>query len=178
LQLEGASKMAGIPGTARDRLQRALDTARSAAVEAKRAVSDLRASPLAGKPLAQALKGLARGFVSDTGVSVTVRAKADVALAEHVEAELFRIAQEALTNVGKHAGARVVEIGLRRTKGKIQLSITDDGRGFEHDLRTGGHGLRGMTERAALLGGTLVAGRKRGGGTRVVATMPLDGESR
>jgi two-component system, NarL family, sensor kinase len=177
LQLEATAKAAGISSATRERLQRALDTARSAAIDAKRAVSDLRASPLAGKPLAQALKGLARGFVSDTGVSVTVRANPDVVLAEHVEAELFRIAQEALTNVAKHAGAKTVEIGLRRSKGNIELSIVDDGRGFERDQGTSGHGLQGMTERATLLGGTFVAGRKRGGGSKVVAKLPLDGKS-
>src|SRR5579864_1256492 len=103
LQLEGALKhLDGSRDRVRADLSRALNIALEGIGEARRSVLTLRGAPPAGKPLPQALGALARSFTSRTGIQVRVEAAA-VDLPGQVEAELLRIAQEALTNVGKHA---------------------------------------------------------------------------
>ena len=93
-----------------------------------------------------------------------------------MESELFRIAQEALTNVRKHAHATHAEIGLKRRGARVSLTISDDGRGFSPtSRRSDGHGLVGMRERAKLLGGRLRVSSGPGKGTRIVASVPLNG---
>jgi len=137
-------------------------------------VLDLRSTPLAGKPLAEALTGLARGFTSATGVPVEVQADSSLPpLPLRTEAELFRIAQEALTNVRKHARARSVKLTLRRRGGAVVLTLEDDGRGFSPRSPSSGQGVIGMRERARLVGGTLHITSARDRGTRVTARVPL-----
>jgi signal transduction histidine kinase len=129
--------------------------------------------------LAEALAGLARGFTSDTGVPVTVQADEIEQLPLRTEMELFRIAQEALTNVRKHARARRVEIALRSRHSTLSLSIRDDGQGLPNGSTrnslsgSGRHGLVGMRERAKLLGGRLEVSNRPGQGTRILARIPL-----
>jgi two-component system NarL family sensor kinase len=181
------------PDEARERLERALSMARENLEEARRSVLDLRgASGLQGKPLAEALAGLTRAFTSDTGVPVRLSIGTIERLPLRVEVELFRIAQEALSNVRKHAHAGSVEIALRQGNGTLRLTISDDGRGFllrgqphpqqrqrrqpeapglEH------HGLIGMRERTRLLGGRTTVTSRPGKGTRVVASVPLPKEA-
>jgi two-component system NarL family sensor kinase len=178
LNIEGAMhRLQSDPDQARERLERALAMARENLEDARRSVLDLRgASRLEGKPLADALAGLARSFTSDSGVPVRVAAAASQRLPLRVEAELFRVAQEALTNVRKHAHAREVELALRKRGGTLTLSVRDDGRGFSpRKLRSDGlsHGVVGMRERAKLLGGRLQISSAPGKGTRIVARVPL-----
>ena len=175
LQLEGASRDSHAPPELRAKLERSIESARASAADARRAIADLRASPSADKPLAQALSALARGFISETGVAVRVVAASDLVLDRQTETELYRIAQEALTNVGKHARAKSVTLTLRRVKNSVRLVVADDGVGMKSAKRDGdGQGLRGMTERAALIGGSLAVTSRRGGGTTVAAVVPLD----
>jgi signal transduction histidine kinase len=89
-----------------------------------------------------------------------------------MEAELFRIAQEALTNVRKHAQARRVEVQLRRRGRGVALTVKDDGAGAER-IEPRGHGLMGMRERARLLGGRLEVHSRPGQGTTITARLPL-----
>jgi signal transduction histidine kinase len=135
---------------------------------------DLRtAARLEGRPLADALAGLGRSFTSDTGVPVRVQASRTERLPLRTESELFRIAQEALTNVRKHAKAHKVEVALRRRGKTLSLSVQDDGRGFsKRTRRPESHGLIGMRERAKLLGGHLEVSSAPGQGTRVTARVP------
>lgn len=87
---------------------------------------------------------------------------------------LYRICQEAFTNVLKHAGPDpAVTALLTWAPTAVHLEITDDGRGAASDIKSPGHGLLGMHERAALFGGTVAAGPRPGGGFRVAATLPL-----
>ena len=176
LNIEGAMhRLETRPDQARERLERALAMARENLEDARRSVLDLRsAARLEGKPLAEALASLARSFTSDTGVPVHVQATNVGRLPLPVESELFRIAQEALTNVRKHAHAGQVEIALRRRGPRVSLTICDDGRGFSRtSKRPKGHGLLGMRERAKLLGGRLMVSGAPSKGTRVVATVPI-----
>jgi two-component system NarL family sensor kinase len=182
LDLEGALRhLESHPERARERLERALDTTRESLEEARRSVLNLRAAPVAGKPLAEALAALARAFTSETGVRVHVRSRGHPALPLRVEAELFRIAQEALANVRKHARAKEVEVSLRASPSGVRLSIRDDGHGFKAysvNSEGGGYGLQGMKERARLLGGSLRILSRPGRGTTVSVTAPLSSESR
>src|SRR5919202_1560041 len=153
LNIEGAMhRLESRPDQARERLERALAMARENLEEARQSVLDLRTTPLAGRPLADALAALGRDFNSDTGITVRLDASSDLRLPLRVEAELYRIAQEALTNIRKHAHAREVRISLRQRGRMLTLSIRDDGRGFSpRDARGDGHGLIGMRERARLI---------------------------
>jgi two-component system, NarL family, sensor kinase len=176
LNIEGAMhRLDTHPEQARERLERALAMARENLEDARRSVLDLRTTArLEGKPLADALVGLARSFTSDTGIPVSVQAANVNELPLRLESELFRIAQEALTNVRKHAHARCVEVTLRRRGEFVTLTVHDDGRGFSPRARPPErHGLIGMRERAKLLGGTLVVHSAPGAGTRIVARIPM-----
>ncbi|MFI5389284.1 MAG: sensor histidine kinase, partial [Candidatus Eremiobacterales bacterium] len=155
--------------------ERTTARARASAADARRAIADLRASPSADKPLAHALSALARSFMSETGVAVRVNATSDLVLDRQTETELYRIAQEALTNVGKHARAKSVTLTLRRVRNSVRLVIADDGVGMKAAKMGGeGHGLRGMSERTALIGGSLAVASRRGGGTTVTVIVPSD----
>jgi two-component system NarL family sensor kinase len=181
LNIEGAMhRLETHPEQARERLERALAMARENLEDARRSVLDLRsASRLEGKPLAEALAGLARSFTSDSGVPVRVAAAATQRLPLRIETELFRVAQEALTNVRKHAHASEVELALRRRGSTLTLSVRDDGRGFSPRSRHSdglSHGIVGMRERAKLLGGRLQISSAPGKGSRIVARVPLTSE--
>lgn len=182
LHLEGAlHNLTTEPERAQQRLERALQTTRESLEEARRSVLDLRAAPLAGKPLAAALRALSRSFTSETGIRVRVQAEGSRPLPLRVEAELYRVAQEALTNVHRHAAATEVEMALGFTRNGVRLSIRDNGRGF--NLRTVApdrQGLVGMRERARLLGGTLrvVSRRRAPSGTTIVASIPVSEDGR
>jgi signal transduction histidine kinase len=92
------------------------------------------------------------------------------------EITAFRIIQEALTNVARHAGVVEARVDLWAADGRIGIRVADQGRGFDQaKLRRASSGLAGMRERALLLGGTLAVESAPGGGTRVVAHLPLQG---
>ena len=182
LNLEGAlPHLESDPARARERLERALTQSRESLDEARRSVMDLRTAPLAAKPLAEALAALGRAFTSDTGVRVNVHSRVERTLPLRIEAELFRIVQEALANVRRHARARTVGIDLRVDGRTARLTVRDDGRGFASASATrppseGHHGVAGMRERANLLGGRLRVESRPGRGTRLVTTVPIADE--
>ncbi|HVE72857.1 MAG TPA: GAF domain-containing sensor histidine kinase [Thermoanaerobaculia bacterium] len=148
----------------------ALRVTRATLDEARRSVMNLREGPLAGKPLAQALANLVREFTSQSGIRVTLET-AECALPLAVEAELYRIAQQALANVNAHARAKQVRVSLQCSKAAATLAIEDDGVGFDvRRVPEDRHGIRGMRERARLAGGTLKI--TCDGGTRVVVKVP------
>ncbi len=165
------------PERARERLERALDMTRESLEEARRSVLNLRAIPLAGKTLPQALRALVRGFTAETGIRVHLDADEGRSLPSQIETELFRIAQESLANVKQHARATEVRLLLRLRTGGVRLTIRDDGQGF--DLKRtpcDGHGIVGMRERAKLLGGTLRLASRPERGTTITVGIPLERE--
>lgn len=155
---------------------RALDLTRRSLEDARRSVLDLRAAPLEGKSLEEALRDLLRSWKGERKIATRLEAHgAERPLPVRIEVGLYRIAQEALTNVARHAEARRVTLRLSVTPELIRLVVEDDGRGFEAD--TAGperHGLVGMSERARLLGGSLSVASSPGQGTRIEAAIPLD----
>lgn len=173
LNVEGALKqLTADPNRARERLERALQTTRESLEDARSSVLDLRAAPLSGRPLEAALRALTRSFTSETGIPVRLSVEGVQDLSPSVEAELYRIGQEALSNVRRHAQATEVRVALRQVHRRVRLSVQDNGQGFD-PTRVGErrHGLIGMHERARLLGGRLVV-CSRGSGTLVLARVP------
>src|SRR5688500_4400699 len=172
LQIETALRNVGSdPSRVRERLEQALETARTSLDEARRSVTTLRAGATAGKPLAQALAALAREFTSESGIPVDLESSGDCTLPRETEGELFRIAQQALANVRQHAAARSVGITLTCRKNAATMAIEDDGRGFDaRKVSAGRHGLIGMRERARAAGGVLRLTSSKAG-TRIVVKV-------
>lgn len=179
LQIEGGLRhLEDDPRRARERLEGALATTRIHLEEARRSVLNLRTEPLAGRPLREALGALARAFTSETGVRVRAQATGEAQLPLRIEAELYRIAQEALENVRRHACATEVTLTIRIDERRVRLAIRDDGQGFDpRAQRTGHYGLIGMRERARSLGGTLRITSRPGQGATVSADVPLATEA-
>jgi signal transduction histidine kinase len=133
----------------------------------------LRPSMLDDLGLAAALEWLAREISRPTGVRIQVRADGlPSELPDEHKTCIFRIAQEALNNVCKHANANSVEIGVRATESWIEITVQDDGRGFQHG-RANGLGLTGMHERVESLGGWIKIDSGPGKGTLIEAALPL-----
>ncbi|MEM8560292.1 MAG: sensor histidine kinase, partial [Bacteroidota bacterium] len=138
----------------------------------------LRPSILDDIGLASALEWHAQQFADRAGVACTVTASLDTDEADIPEAAataLFRIAQEALTNVARHADATEVGLHLEEADGDLVLHVIDDGRGFSlaADAPVRSLGLLGMRERASILGGTVAFEGEPGVGTHVRAAVPL-----
>src|ERR687890_278463 len=135
LQLESADALldAG-PEEAHEPLLRALSLTRSNLEEARRSVLDLRAAPLEGRPLSEALKALVERWEAETGIGARYRAvNGSRPLPPRVDAALYRICQEALTNVARHAAAERVTVSLVATPERVRLVVEDDGRGVDAD---------------------------------------------
>ncbi len=167
------------PDFALEQLQAARRLADLAVAEARTAVSGLRSPVLDDLGLAAGLESLGRSVPQ---LDVTVDA-AELDLPDHVSTALYRVAQECLQNVVKHAEATHVRIVLDEVGGNVSLAVSDDGRGFhlKQVQRAEGdaaapedrYGMVGMHERIQLLGGRLVVESEPGAGTRVRATVPL-----
>src|SRR5215212_9450204 len=176
LQLESADALldaAANTEQARKPLHRALSLTQSNLEEARRSVLDLRAAPLEGRSLSEALEVLVDRWEAEQGMSARYRAvNGGRPLPPRVEVGLYRICQEALTNVARHAGARRVTVQLIAAPEQVRLVVEDDGRGFPaSETPADRHGLVGMGERARMLGGTLDVRSSPGEGTRVEATV-------
>jgi signal transduction histidine kinase len=142
--------------------------------DVRRLAVALRPSALDDFGLVAALERLTASFAEQTGISVDFQtALADERLPEEVETALYRIVQESLTNVIKHARARRVSILLARNDGAVKAVVEDDGQGFYPAEPTGGSGLVGMRERLALLGGRLEVESAPDRGTTVAAEVPV-----
>lgn len=174
LQLEGALESAKPSAPrARKHIRAALDVARDSIGEVRRSLLDLRSTALDGKPLREALLALARRTTSATGIRVNVTASKIPPLSPRLEFELFRIVQEALTNVRKHARAKTIELVLRAAGSDLFAEIKDDGRGFDVTASETGHGIAGMRERAQLIGGQLTVSSSAKRGTTVRVAVPF-----
>jgi signal transduction histidine kinase/ligand-binding sensor domain-containing protein len=163
---------------ARRYLDMARRMARHSLTEARRSVMDLRASVLEGQDLAAALESGMRIWTAGSGIDVKVEVSGpQPPLPEEMEQNLLRIAQEAVTNIVKHAGATSVWIKLHTEAKRLYLRVADNGRGFEQggafSSQDGHFGLIGMRERAERLGGELTLASHPGEGTQVEVTAPL-----
>jgi signal transduction histidine kinase len=143
--------------------------------DVRRLAVELRPKVLDDFGLVPALERLTEGFGSQTGIGIRFESGlAAERLPAEVETALYRIVQESLTNIVKHAHARNVSVVLVRKPGAVAAVIEDDGQGFDPgSTRDGGFGLEGMRERVGLLDGRLQIESGEGAGSTLVAEVPL-----
>ncbi|GAA1882088.1 sensor histidine kinase [Asanoa iriomotensis] len=147
------------------------ETTRNSLDEIRRIARRLRPGVLHELGLTAALRSLATEF-STRGLSVRARIAPDLpSLGEEAELVVYRVAQEGLTNIARHARAEEVELTLRGVAGGVELLVRDDGRGLRGAPE--GAGIRGMRERALLAGADLSLGRGPAGGAEVRLRVPV-----
>ena len=147
---------------------------RQALDEVRRIARELRPEMLEQLGLLSALTELTRRFAESSGLHVERSFTAQLPpLSEEAELAIYRVAQESLTNVARHADAKRVEMSLAAGVGSVVLCVSDDGRGISEAAVANGHGgLRGMRERALLVGGALAVKPGRTGGVEVRFEVP------
>ncbi|MEI6243727.1 MAG: ATP-binding protein [Acidobacteriota bacterium] len=141
--------------------------------EVHRIIHDLRPSLLDDLGLAAAMRSFARDHMAQSKVQCTLEIEEGLPPQPEIETVVFRIFQELVTNVLRHAEAEQLSIQLFQRDGRFILDVEDDGRGFDADLKTGRAGVTGMRERAALVNGTLTFDSEPGMGTHVVLEIPF-----
>jgi two-component system, NarL family, sensor histidine kinase UhpB len=133
----------------------------------------LRPSALDDHGLTSAIVSQVRRFSAQTGIRTDVRTTDEpFELESDQEIAAYRFAQEALSNVAQHAGATHVEVEMSANGHALELSVRDDGRGFDPEAESGGIGLKGMVERARLVGAQLEVESSPGGGTSLTLQVP------
>lgn len=165
--LEGAARTAELEGISAD--------IGAATEEIRRIAQGLRPPALDMLGLSPAIESYARSVAETSGLAIdTDIAATDGVLSPDAELALYRIVQEALSNVARHSAARSARVDLEVTAHAVEAVISDDGRGFRvaEEMRRGGLGLFGMQERGAYLGGTVDIESRPGHGTRVRVTIP------
>jgi signal transduction histidine kinase len=160
-----------------DAVRRASESLRALVVgtlqDVRRLAVELRPSALDDFGLVPALERLVDTFSESSQIRVDLVARlGETRLSTEAETALYRIVQESLTNVVKHAGAQSVSISLMRKDGGVAAVIEDDGRGFEPETIDGGLGLVGIRERVALVGGRVAIESSPGAGTTIAIEVP------
>jgi signal transduction histidine kinase len=147
----------------------------TAAIQELRALAvDLRPKALDDFGLGAAIERLADTYSRRTGIAVDVHvAGLSDRLPEDIETALYRIVQESLTNVAKHAGAATASVTVHRRPRVVSIVVEDDGAGFDPTRVTDGLGLTSMRERAELVSGTVRVESRPGGGTTIAVEVPL-----
>lgn len=171
----------GAAGGTRQHILEAKEIATRLLAETRRLILGLRPSVLDDMGLVAAIRWYCEAYLGDATVEVTVESGQPPArLPGHVEVTLFRIAQEAINNVARHADARHVRVGLSFGGDTVTVSVADDGKGFDVERALGeqGHGLEsvgllGMQERVNLIGGRMEIRSAPGGGTVIVVQAPV-----
>ena len=143
--------------------------------DVRRLAVELRPKALDDFGLVPALERLTSSFAEQTGIAAHLESRLpETRLPSEVETVLYRVVQEALTNVVKHAHAEHVSVLLHSRPGRVAVVIEDDGRGFADRDETEGIGLIGMGERVALVGGSLAVESSAGVGTTIVVEVPIE----
>jgi len=175
VQLEGAERLIPTdPERAAQMVRTVREQVRRALSELRQTVAALRTPPEADLPLPKALTWLADDFERATGLTVHRSLPETMPpLSPALHVTLYRTAQEALTNVQRHAAARQVWLTLHVDDSAVTLQVRDDGRGLPPDAEQHGFGLRGLRERASQLGGELHLDSRPGEGTRLSLRLPL-----
>ena len=169
------SRLAGAAPEALERLAHLVHTLNQSIALGRSIIEDLRPSTLGNLGLAATLEILAREFAERSGVEVEC-ALTPVKLDPAAELMVYRLVQEAITNISKYAKARHVRIDLSAQDGQVELSVHDDGVGFDTGVhRSSAYGLVGMRFRVEAEGGTLRVVSAPGQGTQVLARLPESG---
>ncbi len=148
---------------------------RSSLEDVRRIALELRPEALDDLGLVSALAVLCERFAQGSGLTVTQTIDEHLPeLERDSELVIYRVAQEALTNVARHSGSQHAHLSLRRQDGGLVMAVSDHGSGLTNDGQAGA-GIRGMRERAALIGAKLQIGTNADGGCSVVLTLSADG---
>jgi signal transduction histidine kinase len=154
------------------RLQHLTDSLNSGIALKRRIIEDLRPSSLANLGLTASLEILAREFSERSGIEITTSLE-QVDLDESRQLTVYRLVQESLTNVGKYAEAKQIEVSVRDYENHVEVGIRDDGKGFNvAAARPSTHGLAGMRHRVEAAGGRLTVSSTPGQGTHISAVLP------
>jgi two-component system sensor histidine kinase UhpB len=143
-------------------------------VVVRRIARRLRPEALDDLGLQSALSALATRVADQAHLDISRHLDARLTLSQQQELVVYRVAQEALTNVARHAAADHVELRLDRDDSNAVLCVRDDGRGLRSADLSSSHGIRGMRERAMLIGARLAVSPRPERGTEVKLTIPLD----
>lgn len=176
LQVEGLAGM--IPDELRDQLDELRETARHGTEEVRRIARRLRPEALEDLGLESALAALAAAIGEQAQLRIERRLGPALPLSQEQELVVYRIAQEALTNVARHADATEVQLHLEQTNQHVVLTVRDDGTGLPPGAFRSSQGIRGMRERAMLIGAQLTIGKPAAGGTQVQLSIPLEPSTR
>jgi two-component system sensor histidine kinase UhpB len=174
LMLQIETLGAKIPGELRDELDELRETARLGAEDVRRIAARLRPEALEHLGLQSALSALASSFAEHARIRIDRRLDHVPPLSEEQELVVYRVAQEALTNVARHARATATELSLDREDGTVTLRVRDNGRGLPSGALASSTGIRGMRERAMLIGAQLRIGAATQGGTEVCLRVPVE----
>ncbi len=158
----------------------AMMTMTDRAIKITRDVTALLRPPALDLGIDAALEWLTAGFSSSTGIPCTLQiGEGAIRLDERHEIALFRVVQEALNNVAKHAQASTVQVAIRQQGGRLVLAVNDDGKGFDPSEAARAHsfGLIGIRERVLTLGGSIAIDSSPGRGSRLQVEIPLPAES-
>ena len=169
----------GMPPASAKRLSAIGDTARTALIEMRRLLGVLREDTDADEPVLRPQPGLAElnelldeARTASGSAARLILSGSPATLDPGVELAAYRIVQEALTNAGRHAPGAAIDVELHYDDQTLRLRIRDNGPGPPAEATGAGHGLSGMRERAAAVGGELKTGPSPGGGFLVQATLP------
>jgi two-component system sensor histidine kinase UhpB len=163
-----------IPEAARADVGAVRAEVRASLEEVRDTARRLRPEALEDLGLSAALAALTRDVARDAPVTVERDLRGDLdGLGHELDVVVYRVAQEALTNVVRHAGARRAELRVHRAGDRLVLAVADDGRGFDPVATAAGAGLTGMHERALLVDGTLSVSAAAGEGTTVRLEVPV-----
>jgi signal transduction histidine kinase len=166
------SRLAGTAPEALERLSHLVETLNSGIAMKRRIIEDLRPSALGNLGLLAALEILTREFAEQSGLTVH-NALEPVPLDADAELVVYRLVQEALTNIAKYAKAKQVWVRLATLADQVQVSVRDDGVGFDTGKQPGtAHGLKGMRFRVEAEGGTLALQSAQGQGTLIQVSLP------
>jgi signal transduction histidine kinase len=175
-----ASMQRGSDSASSELLERTVDRVAQAIGSLEDIIADLRPATLDELGLVPAIEELVHRTTDGSGIRIissfefpSRAGAAAMRLEPQLESAIYRLVQEALRNVVKHAGAREVELSLRQQGGDVEVTVRDDGRGFDPLDASGGFGLVGISERVALSGGNLRIDSGSGVGTSLTATLPL-----
>jgi NarL family two-component system sensor histidine kinase LiaS len=160
------------PATARQHLEQAEELIKTSQQELGLMITELRPSALEGQGLAEALSDYLANWSQHARIPAEIQVQNERRLPLDVEQTLFRVAQEALSNVARHSRASVATVRLAFEAGQVTLSIADNGVGFDPDANGNGFGLQSMRDRMAAIGGSLVVQAVPEGGAAITVSVP------
>ncbi|MDJ0594555.1 MAG: sensor histidine kinase [Pleurocapsa sp. MO_226.B13] len=174
IQLENTSVfLTQDPTKAANHLAKARQLGKDALFNIRASVATLRNNPIQNQPLKTTIEKLIQEFQSNTKIAIAPKIDLTSKLPVEINTAIYRIVQEALTNITKHSQATKVDLYLQETTDQILLSIRDNGCGFNQNDNTTGFGLQGMEERTKALQGDFAIATKLGQGSQIEITIPL-----